>query len=126
MKVAVCALALLCLAAAANAEIIGDITLSQRAAELQSQAILAAKANTTATATSGSTTGSSDGIVDITDVPLPLATAAPAEAEDEGTTAAAAATSKPVATPKPAPGDTRLHCPSSMHYGHTSAATSPA
>jgi hypothetical protein len=103
MKVAVCALALLCLAAAANAEIIGDIMMSQRSAELQSQAVLAAKANTTMTATSSNTTGSSDGIVDISDVPL--ATAAPADAEEEGTTAAAAATPKPVATPKPAPGD---------------------
>jgi hypothetical protein len=117
MKVAVCALALLCLAAAANAEIIGDITMAQRSAELQSQAVIAAKANSTTTAPIESTTGSSVGIVDISDLPLPLTPEAPEDAEEEGTTAAAAVTPKPAAPAKPAPGKHHLPYPAAIDLG---------
>ncbi|KAF6255574.1 hypothetical protein COO60DRAFT_199666 [Scenedesmus sp. NREL 46B-D3] len=105
MKVAACALALLCLAVAAHAEIIGDYAMQQRSTELQSQMLLAAKASSNTTDISTNTTGSSDDVVDFSNMALPVVKSTLEDTEAEGTAAAAAVAPVTfVEAPKPAAG----------------------
>lgn len=106
MKVAACALALLCLAVAAHAEIIGDYAMQQRSTELQSQMLLAAKASSNTTDISTNTTGSSDDVVDFSNMALPVVKSTLEDTEAEGTAAAAAVAPVTfVEAPKPAAGE---------------------
>lgn len=104
MRATICALALLCLAAAAHAEIIGDIELMRRSAELQSQAVMAAKASSNTTVMS-SNTADSETIVDISSLPLPAPTKAPEDTPEPKTAAATAAPVSDTKAAKPAAGD---------------------
>jgi hypothetical protein len=115
MRAAVCALALLCLAAAVHAEIIGDIEMQRRSAELQSQAVIAAKASSNTTVAS-TNTADSDTVVDISGMQLPAAAQPPNDTQEPKAAAAAAAPVSDAKALKPSAGD-HQHVPSMFLLG---------